>query len=410
MRHPSLSRLLGGLTTALLGAGALAVLPAPAHGATALHDFAYADGWRVDQHVRELADVNADHRADIVGFGDAGVWVSTARADGTFDAPRLWLGDFGRNQGWRVDRHPRELEDINIDGRADIVGFGDAGVWVSFARAGGGFTAPVLKLRDFGWNQGWRVDRHPRMLADLTRDGAEDVVGFGASGVHVSHGVSTGDYTTPEKKSGSYGYDRGWRVDKHPRVLADVDRDGFEDVVAFGDAGTYVSYFSTQGGTFAPAALKVADYGYQQGWRVGTHPRDLADADRDGIADVVAIGHAGVYVSYGRADRTLTAPGLKVRNFGTAQGWRADRHLRVVEDFDFDGAADVVGFGDHGVHVAHSIPDSTSFGPSSLQLAGYGYAQGWTEDRYPRRTADLNNGGRPDIVGFGHSATWVTVR
>ena len=32
--------------------------------------------------------------------------------------------------GWRVDRHPRFLADLTGDGRADIVGFGDAGVWV----------------------------------------------------------------------------------------------------------------------------------------------------------------------------------------------------------------------------------------------------------------------------------------
>jgi hypothetical protein len=33
--------------------------------------------------------------------------------------------------GWRIDRHPRLTADVNGDGRADIVGFGNAGVWVS---------------------------------------------------------------------------------------------------------------------------------------------------------------------------------------------------------------------------------------------------------------------------------------
>jgi hypothetical protein len=32
--------------------------------------------------------------------------------------------------GGRVDRHPRFLADTTGDGRADIVGFGDAGVWL----------------------------------------------------------------------------------------------------------------------------------------------------------------------------------------------------------------------------------------------------------------------------------------
>jgi hypothetical protein len=39
-------------------------------------NFAYvAGGWRVDQHPRCLADTTADGRADIVGFGYAGVWL-----------------------------------------------------------------------------------------------------------------------------------------------------------------------------------------------------------------------------------------------------------------------------------------------------------------------------------------------
>jgi hypothetical protein len=31
----------------------------------------------------------------------------------------------------RVGRHPRFMADTTGDGRADVVGFGDAGVWVS---------------------------------------------------------------------------------------------------------------------------------------------------------------------------------------------------------------------------------------------------------------------------------------
>ena len=40
--------------------------------------------------------------------------------------------NFGYNAGgWRVDQHPRFLADTRGDGRADIVGFGDGGVWVA---------------------------------------------------------------------------------------------------------------------------------------------------------------------------------------------------------------------------------------------------------------------------------------
>ena len=42
------------------------------------------------------------------------------------------MNNFGYNAGgWRVEKHPRFLADTTGDGRADIVGFGNAGVWVA---------------------------------------------------------------------------------------------------------------------------------------------------------------------------------------------------------------------------------------------------------------------------------------
>lgn len=47
----------------------------------------------------------------------------------TFAAPQLAVANFAVNAGgWRVDRHPRLLADVTGDGRPDIVGFGDGGV------------------------------------------------------------------------------------------------------------------------------------------------------------------------------------------------------------------------------------------------------------------------------------------
>ena len=81
-----------------------------------------------------------DGRADIVGFGDDGVWTALSNGDGTFQPARFVLSDFGVNNGWRVDQHPRFLADLTGDGRADIVGFGDDGVWIALNT----FTTPAL--------------------------------------------------------------------------------------------------------------------------------------------------------------------------------------------------------------------------------------------------------------------------
>ncbi|MEX5270682.1 FG-GAP repeat domain-containing protein [Kocuria sabuli] len=410
MKHSLTSRVLSGASAAALAATGIAMGGA-AQAATAQPIFSYSQGWRVDQHVRELADVNGDGRADVVGFGNAGVQVALGRADGTFGPPMMSVRDFGAAQGWSNARHIRTLADVDGDRRDDIVGFGNAGVYVSYSQGDGSFTAPVLKVRDFGWNQGWRVDRHPRQLADLNGNLTADIVGFGHSGVHISHGQSNRTFTGTGKRIDSFGHDRGWRTDMHPRMLADMDGNGTADVVGFGHAGTYVSYFSRPGDTFTPPELEIRDFGYAQGWRVGEHPRMLADVNIHAVepiasADIVGYGYAGVHTAYSLNHGEYTGVELEPRNFGQAQGWDGDRHLRTHADINVDGIQDLVGFGNTGVYVAHGRANN-SYGPTYLKVDAFGYDDGWTEDRYPRVLGDVNGDGRDDVVGFGHSATYV---
>jgi hypothetical protein len=138
--------------------------------------------------------VNGDGRADIVGFGEAGAWVALADGSGGFEAMQLRLGAFGAGSGaggWASDdRFPRHLADVNGDGRADIVGFGEAGAWVALADGSGGFEAMQLRSGAFGAGSGaggWASDdRFPRHLADVNGDGRADIVGFGEAGVWVA--------------------------------------------------------------------------------------------------------------------------------------------------------------------------------------------------------------------------------
>jgi hypothetical protein len=154
-----------------------------------IRNFGYdAGGWRVDRHPRFLAVTTDSGRADIVGFGNAGVWRSRGQTDGRFETPELVVANFGYAAGgWRVDRHPRFLADTTGSGRADIVGFGNAGVWVSRSLPNDTFENPGLLVTNFGYDAGgWRVEQHPRFLSDTTGEGRSDIVGFGNAGVWVS--------------------------------------------------------------------------------------------------------------------------------------------------------------------------------------------------------------------------------
>jgi hypothetical protein len=150
--------------------------------------FNYNEGWRVDMHVRTVGDVNGDGKEDLIGFGNAGVFVCLANAAGTaFGSCSKWTTAFNYNEGWRVDMHPRMVGDVNGDGKDDLIGFGYAGVYVCLANpAGTAFGSCNMWTTALNYNEGWRVNMHPRMVADVNGDGRKDVIGFGYAGVYVA--------------------------------------------------------------------------------------------------------------------------------------------------------------------------------------------------------------------------------
>ena len=140
-----------------------------------------------------LGDVNGDGMADIVGFGYDGVMVALATGDPEtpFERSRIVLTEFGHDLGageWVVQKHPRMLADVNGDGMADTVGFANMGVRVALATGDPEmpFEASQKWIDAYGYSEGWRVDKHPRMLADVNGDGQAEIVGFGDLGVHVT--------------------------------------------------------------------------------------------------------------------------------------------------------------------------------------------------------------------------------
>jgi uncharacterized repeat protein (TIGR01451 family) len=267
-----------------------------------------AGGWSSDNiYPREVADVNGDGKADIVGFGSAGVFESRATGDpgGQFAAPTFELAAFGVDAGgWSSnDTYPRVLADVNGDTRADIVAFSSAGVFESLADAGGHFAAPRFELAAFGANAGgWSSDNtYPRALADVNGDHMADIVGFGADGVHVSLATGGGHFAAPTFELAAFGTNAGaggWTSqDLYPRTLADVNGDGMADIVGLGAAGIAVS-LATGGGHFASPTFQLSTFGLDAGWSSDTtYPRQLADINGNGTGDIVAFAANGVMTS-----------------------------------------------------------------------------------------------------------------
>ncbi|RXW17551.1 hypothetical protein EST38_g8311 [Candolleomyces aberdarensis] len=242
----------------------------PARGV--LSDFAFeAGGWRLDRHLRFLADVNGDGIPDIVAFGENHVFVALGNGDGTFAAPRIVIeNNFTYSGcGWRIDKDVRTLGDLTGDGRADIIGFANDGVWVVLNNGDGTFRQPQLAVKDFGalgHAGGWQVNKHPRFVADINGDGRGDIVGFGSAGVYVAIGNGDGTFQAPKLVITNFGYNAGgWRVDKNPRFVVDLTGDGAADIIGFGQDAVWVSYNDGKG-NFGPVQKLTEEFTFDRGW------------------------------------------------------------------------------------------------------------------------------------------------
>jgi hypothetical protein len=168
--------------------------------------------------------LTGDGKVDVIGCGGAGVYASLNQGNGTFGPVNLVVNNFGTAQGWKVDQHPRYIADLTGDKRGDIIGFGEAGVYVSYNNGSpsGTFQPAKLVINNFGVAQGWQVGKHPRYVVDLTGDGCADVIGFGENNVYVAYNDGKGGFGPVKTLVNTFSFADGWAVDKTVRYLVNL--------------------------------------------------------------------------------------------------------------------------------------------------------------------------------------------
>jgi hypothetical protein len=347
-----------------------------------INDFCIATGWSVEKHVRYLANLTESGFPDIIGFGDAGVYVARGNGDGTFLPAEFVLDNFGYNQAWRVENHPRFVVDLNGNGKADIIGFGDAGVWTAMNKGDGTFYPAQYILADFGYNQAWRVEKHPRYLVDLDGDGKPDIIGFGDAGVYVA--MNKGDGTFHPVRMGlvDLGYNQGWRVNKHLRLVGDILGIGKASIVVARENAEVLVAWGIGNGTFQiprPAGVSLG-YLYQY---FQSDPTIDFSSYLVFLADVIGNGQRQQLIAFGDT-RVLTvdftnlssSPFFATSDFGINTGWTINKTIRTVANIGGVGKAGIVGFGDAGIYTAMGKGDDTFLQPANFMLADFGRISG----------------------------------
>lgn len=238
--------------------------PTPAYIAAGSNSLGDLSGWDSTHDVRTLLDyngkpidLNGDGVPDFVGMGPTGLEYAMGQYSngqyslGPIQTPQTGV-DFGRDQGWDNTTNVRMIADIMGNGHEDIIGFGDAGVWVSMgqtphADGSGAFSQTYLASENFGANLGWNLAQDTFALGDVYGNGKLDIIGFGSDNTFIaspSIDPATGHilFTTTDVIH-AYGFNEGFMPTQNFRSVADISGTGIASILASAATNTNVASF-----------------------------------------------------------------------------------------------------------------------------------------------------------------------
>ncbi|MBN2191542.1 MAG: VCBS repeat-containing protein [Polyangiaceae bacterium] len=221
----------------------------------------------------QLADVNGDGRADVIGRAGSHVQVGLSTG-GSCEAPAHWTD-------WSTPSY--QLADINADGRADIIGRNGADIQIGLSN-GGGFDAAKK------WTT-WDTDITDYQLADVNGNGKADLVGRKGTTILVAISGLSECFGTPKPWASlptEYGY-----------ALGDVNGDGRADLITRHSTTSNIQVAASTGSSFAPPVSWIS-------WYAG-YSSKFADVHGDGVMDLVGRKGDNVVVSKAMGERPFDA-------------------------------------------------------------------------------------------------------
>lgn len=262
---------------------------------------------------RFIADIDGDNHDDIVGINETSVYVSLAfnpaLTNPEFKTQQLVLKNFCQSTGYYdMELYPRYLADVDGDRLPDLVGINDYGVYVSINNSTVGnpvFAAPVLVIQHFAISQNYQSQEiNPRFLADVNGDGKADIIGFGNDYTEVSLSTSVhGTAPTFDPQAivlSQFNVNNGWpNNSEFPRMMADVNCDGKSDIIGFWENAVMVSLSRTDlSPNFANYQVVTDEFTKRDKYAdQNTHPRFIAELKGDcGGPEIIGFGEETIEV------------------------------------------------------------------------------------------------------------------
>ncbi|WP_141733950.1 FG-GAP-like repeat-containing protein [Oligoflexus tunisiensis] len=295
---------------------------------------------------------------------------------------------------WSAGNAGRAFQDINGDGFTDFIAIRKGELAYSLgSRNGMGEQIAVPLSETENWNPSYDMFS----LNDMDQDGYPDIVVFLSkatmSGVYVSRWNGTG-YEGFEKISDGFG--KGWTVRSDFRYVADANNDGLPDIIGIRADGVYLAL--NQNGTFVGGEKPVLEaMGFNHRWSRVEHPRFFVDVNADGLIDILGLWRTDVQVALGNGTG-FDQPTQWMNGFGYDRFYSNSTVFRRIADMNSDGLIDLVGYARDGIYVA--LNTGHGFAQDEKWLSDQVASKRW-DSTYDRRFLfDANRDGFADFVGF----------
>jgi Bacterial Ig-like domain (group 3)/FG-GAP-like repeat len=338
---------------------------------------------------------------DLNGDGIADLLVADAQTQSGYVMLGDGHGSFTKSSSITNIYGVPQVMDINSDGNVDLL-FANGGIWLG--KGDGTFTqSPFVPSFPFTSRcvfHDMDNDGKPDAVCGLQETVTGDIIG--GTQLLIFHGNGDGSFAPTPIKTITYGDHsnefNGFGTFQFPIFVQDINGDGTPDILAY--SGDGLAVILNRGGLQFddPTHYATGNFPWTIVAGVNAYTMQLADIDNDGFPDLVSTGPNGIYISNNQKDGTFNAaPAYEVTQVIGYQ---------TVADFNEDGIPDIAATGDQSIEINIGKGDGTFQARVALPSSGIDFSTPLSTTNARILHGDFNGDHHQDILAIGSSATY----